>query len=227
VQSVPERRRDDVEAAPPRLRRAERRAQIVAAATRAFARAGFAATNLDDVAGEAGVSRVILYRHFDSKADLYRAVLDQVSARLAAACGDGDYSAATIPALVGAAAEDPDGFRLLFHHAAREPEFHAEMDEFRATMTAVARAQLADQVPDPAWAGWAAQLTPVVVVEAIIAWLDAGRPDPDEAAARIGRAVDAVIEAASPSPARDTRPATSRRRTTNHTTRSARRGPVD
>jgi AcrR family transcriptional regulator len=49
-----------------RLRRAERREQILAAATRAFARAGFAATSLDDIAAAAGISRAILYRHFDA-----------------------------------------------------------------------------------------------------------------------------------------------------------------
>ena len=49
-----------------RLRRAERREQILAAATRAFARADFTATSLDHIAAEAGITRVILYRHFDS-----------------------------------------------------------------------------------------------------------------------------------------------------------------
>ena len=34
-----------------RLRRAERREQLLAAATQAFARGGFAATSLDDIAG--------------------------------------------------------------------------------------------------------------------------------------------------------------------------------
>jgi hypothetical protein len=34
-------------------------------------RAGYAATSLDEVAREAGVSRTILYRYFESKADLY------------------------------------------------------------------------------------------------------------------------------------------------------------
>ncbi|NIQ56723.1 MAG: TetR family transcriptional regulator, partial [Gammaproteobacteria bacterium] len=40
------------------LKRPERRRALIDAATRAFARAGFAATSLDDVATEAGVSRV-------------------------------------------------------------------------------------------------------------------------------------------------------------------------
>lgn len=47
-----------------RLRRQDRRARILDAATDAFARTGFAATSLDDIATDAGVSRVIRYRHF-------------------------------------------------------------------------------------------------------------------------------------------------------------------
>ena len=181
-----------------RLHREERREQIVIAATRAFARSGFAATSLDDVAGSAGVSRVILYRHFDSKAALYRAVLDRVCTRLLAACGDHSFTSDAIPSLVDVAAEDPDGFRLMFQHAAREPEFQTDVSELRAGITAIALAELADRVTDPAWARWAAQLCPTVAIEGIIAWLDAGQPDPGDAAARIGQAVEAVIRAAQP-----------------------------
>src|SRR5215467_14095310 len=97
-----------------RMRRAERREQILAAATRAFARSGFAATSLDDIAAEARVSRVILYRHFESKTDLYRAVLERARSRLAAAVGTNNFTAQSIDDLLRAAADDPDGFRLLF-----------------------------------------------------------------------------------------------------------------
>src|SRR5437773_10543189 len=105
-----------------RLPRGQRREQIIAAATRAFAKAGFAATNLDDIAAEAGISRAILYRHFDSKTDLYRAVLDSACQRLIAATGADQFTEQSIAGLLAAAAEDPAGFRLLFHHAAHEPE---------------------------------------------------------------------------------------------------------
>jgi AcrR family transcriptional regulator len=81
---------------------------------RSTARAGFAATSLDDIAAEAGITRVILYRHFESKADLYRAVLDRACTRLAETVGAGDYGDDAIPALVHAAAADPGAFRLLF-----------------------------------------------------------------------------------------------------------------
>jgi AcrR family transcriptional regulator len=185
--------------APPpvrRLRRAERREQLLAAATQAFARTGFAATSLDDIAEQAGISRVLLYRHFESKTDLYRAVLDRAVARLTAAVGVRDYTYASIDALLGAAAEDPDGFRLLFHHAAREPEFRQQMDRFQRGMVATARRELAKVIDDRAWAQWAAQLAPVVAIEAVMAWLDAGQPDPDQAADRIQQVLAGVISAA-------------------------------
>jgi AcrR family transcriptional regulator len=184
-----------------RLRRAERREQVLTAATRAFARTGFAATSLDDVAAEAGISRVILYRHFESKADLYRAVLDRACSRLVASVGRGRYTAATMDALVAAAADDPDGFRLLFRHAAREPEFRDEMDRFRADMVAIALDHLTAGIPDRSWALWAAQLASTTAVEAVMAWLDVGQPDRDTAAERISRAVSGVIEAAARAPA--------------------------
>jgi AcrR family transcriptional regulator len=179
-----------------RLRRAVRREQILAAATRAFARSGFAATSLDDVAAEAGISRVILYRHFESKADLYRAVLDRAFARLIAAVGDGNYTPESVNALIGAAVEDPAGFRLLFQHAAREPEFREQVEVFQTSMAAVAYRQLAEIIPEASWARWAAQLAPMVAIEAIIAWLDVGQPDRDQAAGRILQALAGLIQAA-------------------------------
>ncbi len=181
-----------------RLRRAERREQVLAAATRAFARAGFAATSLDDVAAEAGITRVLLYRHFESKADMYRAVLDRACARLAETVGTGAYGEDAIPALVRAAAVDPGAFRLLFRHAAREPGFRDLTDSLAATSIDVARRDLARQIPAGPWLDWAAQLVPAVTIEAVIAWLDAGQPDPGQAAGRIAQAVHGVIQAAQP-----------------------------
>jgi AcrR family transcriptional regulator len=59
----------------PRLGTAERRATIVEAAGRLFGERGYDATTLDDVAAAAGVTKPIVYRHFDSKRDLYLALL--------------------------------------------------------------------------------------------------------------------------------------------------------
>jgi AcrR family transcriptional regulator len=184
-----------------RLPRAQRREQILAAATEAFARSGFASTSLDDIAAQAGITRVILYRHFDSKTDLYQAVLDRMCTRLDANVGEpvGGFTDASIDGLLTAAVEDPAGFRLLFQHAVREPEFRARIDAFRDDVTAAAYTQICAVVPDERLARWAAQLAPVVAIEAIIAWLDAGQPDPGQAAARVRQVIAGVIFAAASS----------------------------
>jgi AcrR family transcriptional regulator len=181
-----------------RLPRAQRREQILAAATTAFARNGFAATGLDDIAAEAGITRVILYRHFDSKTDLYQAVLDRFCSVMSdhVAQPVGGFTDASIDGLLKAATAEPDGFRLLFVHAAREPEFKAATDRFHAQVTEIAHLQISQIVTDQAWAWWAARMAPTVAIEAIIAWLDAGRPDPDLAADRIRHVIAGVITAA-------------------------------
>ncbi|WP_433348647.1 TetR/AcrR family transcriptional regulator [Microtetraspora malaysiensis] len=186
-----------------RLRRAERREQILDAATRAFARSGYTATGLDDIAAEAELTRAMLYRHFDSKADLYRAVLDRACTRLAEAVGTDDFDGDAIPALLRAAAADPDGFKLLFRYAAREPDFRDLIDSVTAASREVSRRNLARRIPAGPWLDWAANLLPTFTLEAVIAWLDAGRPDPDQAAERISQAVHGVMAAAQSSRQRE------------------------
>ncbi|MBW1886240.1 MAG: TetR/AcrR family transcriptional regulator, partial [Deltaproteobacteria bacterium] len=56
-------------------RKAQSRRQILDAARDVFFRDGFMSANLDEVAEKAGVAKGTLYRYFDSKADLYVAVL--------------------------------------------------------------------------------------------------------------------------------------------------------
>jgi AcrR family transcriptional regulator len=60
-----------------RLPVAQRRALIVEAAGRLFGAKGFEATRLDEIASAAGVTKPIVYRHFDSKRGLYLALLDR------------------------------------------------------------------------------------------------------------------------------------------------------
>lgn len=180
---------------PPKLlKRPERRRALVVAATRAFARNGFAATSLDDVATEAGVSRVLIYRHFDSKAGLYQAALDEVAEQLVAATGaPNELSAASIDGLVAVARDNPDGFRLFFRHSGREPEFREHADWLRKAMTKTAEPYLRQMIKDSARRRWAAALVPAVVIEALLAWLDAGAPRPDAAGATVAEVVANVI----------------------------------
>lgn len=64
---------------PPRWRRraADRPREILDAALTVFVAKGYAVTKLDDVAAAAGISKGLLYRYFDNKAELFKAVIRQ------------------------------------------------------------------------------------------------------------------------------------------------------
>lgn len=69
------------EATPPvrvRLPRDERRALLLEAALDVFSHHGYHATAMDDIAERAGVSKPVLYQHFDSKLELYVALAERV-----------------------------------------------------------------------------------------------------------------------------------------------------
>lgn len=58
-----------------RRRKEARPAELTAAALELFVEKGFAATRLDEVAARAGVSKGTLYLYFDSKEELFKAVV--------------------------------------------------------------------------------------------------------------------------------------------------------
>jgi AcrR family transcriptional regulator len=60
-----------------RLSSEERRATIVEAAGRLFGDRGYDASRLDDIAAAAGVTKPIVYRHFDGKRALYLSLLER------------------------------------------------------------------------------------------------------------------------------------------------------
>lgn len=159
------------------LRRDERRAQLIGAAATAFVRAGYAATSLEDVATAAGVTKVVIYRHFESKRDLYLAVLlesrSRIRTRLAEA---GENAAAAARQLATAASEDPDGFRLLYRHARHEPEFADVVAEIDISTTEATEARLTKKIRDRGRRAWISALLPTVLVESVLTWLDANQP---------------------------------------------------
>lgn len=183
------------------MRRPQRRASLVAAAARAFARTGFAATSLDDVAEEAGVSRVLIYRHFDSKAELYETVLTDFRDALVEATGAPDrLDESSIDRLVTTARDQPDEFRLFFRHAATEPRFSRHTDWLRQSMVETARPYLREMISDPNVLTWCELAIPTVAIDAVLTWLDAGCPQPETAPARIQQMISGVVEAMQPSP---------------------------
>ncbi len=65
-----------------------RRSDILAAAEREFARAGWAGGRIERIAAEARVNKQLLFHYFDSKRGLYAAVLRAALARLDPAIGE-------------------------------------------------------------------------------------------------------------------------------------------
>jgi TetR/AcrR family transcriptional regulator len=65
-----------------RLPAAERRQALVDTALRVFTEGSYRGTTTAEIAREAGVSEPILYRHFDSKRELYFACIDESWRRL-------------------------------------------------------------------------------------------------------------------------------------------------
>jgi AcrR family transcriptional regulator len=57
-------------------RKTETRQGLLAAAYRVFGQKGYAQATVDDVAAAAGVSKGAVYHHFESKEDLFRALLE-------------------------------------------------------------------------------------------------------------------------------------------------------
>jgi AcrR family transcriptional regulator len=60
-----------------RRRKADRPDEIVNAALAVFAEKGFAAAKLDDIARRAGVSKGAVYLYFETKEDVFRAVVER------------------------------------------------------------------------------------------------------------------------------------------------------
>ncbi|HAN70490.1 MAG TPA: TetR family transcriptional regulator [Actinobacteria bacterium] len=105
----------------------ERREQLLDIGRRLFARKGFEAVSVEEIAAKAGVSKPVVYEHFGGKEGLYAVVvdremgylLDSIAAALAPTPGD---DAVVHPrelleragmALFDFIDRDPDGFRIL------------------------------------------------------------------------------------------------------------------
>jgi AcrR family transcriptional regulator len=65
-----------------RLTADARRLQILEVAIDVFGQAGYYGASMNDVADAAGVTKPVLYQHFDSKSELYRALIEEAGTRM-------------------------------------------------------------------------------------------------------------------------------------------------
>jgi AcrR family transcriptional regulator len=105
--------------------RETRRSELVDATVRAIRRHG-PGVGMDDIAAEAGTSKTVVYRHFDDRAGLYRAVVARIESRvvgsvagaLTAEAGDGGPDlrrliGSTVEAYLALVESDPDLYRFV------------------------------------------------------------------------------------------------------------------
>jgi AcrR family transcriptional regulator len=150
----------------------------------AFARSGFAATSMEDVAAACGVTKLIVYRHFDSKEELYRAILQRVFDRQAEELWRGLQGKTGrglgVRTLLTVAREDPAAFVLLWRHAAREPQFADYAAEQRSLAVLAVHELMQLESKDPVFDRWSAEAVYGWLVEAVLTWLEVGEPARDE-----------------------------------------------
>jgi AcrR family transcriptional regulator len=121
-----------------RLSRDARRVQLLGAARDVFAAQGYHAAAMDDIADRAGVSKPVLYQHFPSKLELYRALLttyaEELTGRLRSALVEFTDNELRVRAAISAyfdfVAGDSESFRLVFESDLRsEPEAAEVLDK--------------------------------------------------------------------------------------------------
>lgn len=191
-----------------RLSAEQRRAQIIEAAVAAFARDGYDATRMDDIAAQAGITKPVLYDHFSSKQALFLAVLQTIRDGLIArgkaiVRDDGDPQQKfrrAVDAFLEFVEQAPDAARVLLTVPAADPVAAKVSREVQAGASAGIAALLAESMPGRT--PWHLQATAAFLKEGLHAvavwWLDHPGPGREEI-------VDIVLDTASPGLRRQTR----------------------
>ena len=133
---------------------------------------------MEHVATACGVTKLIVYRHFGSKEELYREILQQVFDDL----GQELRSELAMPTrsglgprtLLTVAREDPAAFTLLWRHAAREPQFAAYAAELRSVSVSVVRQLSELDTGDEVLDAWRSEALFGWLVETTLTWLERG-----------------------------------------------------
>jgi AcrR family transcriptional regulator len=122
-----------------RLTAEARRAQLLSVAREVFAEDGYHGSAMEKIAQRAGVTKPVLYQHFDGKKELYLALLDSDMARLLAQVSGAIESANDnherirkgLAAYFNYIEANVDSFRLLFRETmGADPEFREAIDRF-------------------------------------------------------------------------------------------------
>jgi len=183
----------------------DKRRLLLDAAVRVFARKGYHACRVADIAAEAGVAHGLLYHYFESKEEVLQTVFRETWSAFLEAVRSVEQAEASareqlrkVTALVLRSwRDDPDLVRVLVREVARSPQVEREVEEIdeaqRAFQRIVERGQESGEFRrelDP-------RLTAAVVYgaleEILTGWVLRQLPDGDEDVARAESCVVAVV----------------------------------
>jgi AcrR family transcriptional regulator len=183
----------------------ERRRQILAAAVRVFARNGYHASRVGDIAEEAGVAHGLLYHYFASKdevlATVFRENWGELLARFRAVEAAGEPADEKLRAIakifLRTWRNDPALVTVMVREVARSPHLGDQVEEIREGFAVLERIVREGQASglfrddlDPRFASWVVYGG---LEEILTGWVLGQLPDGEEEAARAERTIVDIV----------------------------------
>jgi AcrR family transcriptional regulator len=187
------------------ISRPDRRAALVAAAVRVFARKGFHAARVGDIAEEAGVAHGLLYHYFSSKDELletifletWRGLLDAVRAVEEGGGPAREQLRRVTAILLRTWLRNPDLVRVLVREIARSPELQRRVEPvgeaFGAIERIVRRGQETGELRGDVDARLASFVLYGALESVLTAWVLGQLPDGETGVAAAERAIVEVV----------------------------------
>ena len=186
-------------------RQADRRRQILDAAVKVFARSGFHASRVGDIAEEAGVAYGLVYHYFKSKDELLETIFRDTWTQMLARVRE--VEASGVPAreqvrqvtalLLRTWRRDPDLVRVLVREVTRSAHVQQEVEEIAQAMQALEGIIQRGQEAGEFNSGLDPRLGAVVFYgaldEILTGWVLGQLPDRDEDIAKAERHVVSLL----------------------------------
>lgn len=175
------------------------------AAVRAFARRGYHACRVSDVAEEAGVAHGLIYHYFASKEELLETIFRETWSDLLRAMREVEGSGHAAPEQLRQVAaillrswrRQPDLVRVLVREVARSPQVERRVEELGDAVEAIeriiARGQARGELRADLDPGLAAWIFYGAIEELLTAWVLGRLPDGDEEVARAEQTVVSLL----------------------------------
>jgi TetR/AcrR family transcriptional regulator, fatty acid metabolism regulator protein len=183
----------------------EKRRLLLEAAVRVFARKGYHASRVGDIAEEAGVAYGLLYHYFRSKEEVlltvfretWRALIETIESVEEAGDPPREQLRKVAEILLRSWRRDPDLVRVLVLEVTRSPHLPGEMDEIVASFAAiqeiVERGQADGSIRPDLDARLASYVFYGAVEELLTGWVLGRLPDGEEDVARAERTLVEIV----------------------------------